>query len=534
MKLLNRILILPLALSVQLILFPVAASADAWAPPQVGSPGNYGFSVADGSLITGNSILSAMSKSTVDPTGPSQQILCNGGYTATGPCKFDSPGTTLNGQVFLPVCITSTQTNCLDTMSIGTSASTMVKSTYVSMTDGPKVVGDPVRGLPDGSTTGLWTNPTLNSGGTSTYATNLMLNVGFSNGHYVLSDFNAVVLPYKTITGNPQFYKAPQDLQTAYNNGTPMTGEQGGYPGCAWTAEGVCGRIQDFSSGTVVSMTIRLSSSIGGWFKARMQGPSISVSKFDSTSNLITVSGQSVDVPAITFETPVVGADSATSKFFSFVNLSATNPSGWIFFSDQAQALSAVNYVRTYIKDTSSGSVNMWSFGSIPATGNACLTNTSAVLGVVSTNAMVYNSSFPAFSNGTLSYQVAGMHYMTDGTLTNGIYDMVMSDSVAICMYKFTNAPISGSVSITSDSSGGQNVATTSVSDIGGWVHLAAYNFQFSNPVITVKLTQESQPSVIVAPPAKTTITCVNIKNKKLIKKITAVKPVCPSGFKKV
>jgi len=176
----------------------------------------------------------------------------------------------------------------------------------------------------------------------------------------------------------------------------------------------------------------------------------------------------------------------------------------------------------------------MWSFGSIPATGNSCLTNTSAVLGVVSTNAMVYNSSFPTFSNGTLSYQVAGMHYMTDGTLTHGIYDMVMADSVARCLYKFTNAPISGSVSITSDSSGGQNVATTSVSDIGGWVHLAAYNFQFSNPVITVKLTQESQPPVIVAPEVKSTITCVNLKNKKLIKKITAVKPVCPAGYKKV
>jgi hypothetical protein len=146
---------------------------------------------------------------------------------------------------------------------------------------------------------------------------------------------------------------------------------------------------------------------------------------------------------------------------------------------------------------------------------------------------MAYDGSVPSFANGFLTYNVAGMHYMPDGvTPVQGTYDMVMADSVARCLYGFSNAPISGTISVSEDN-GVQNVATTTVSDVGGWVHLAAYGFNFSNPVITAKLTQAA-PVVIAAPSKTTSITCVNVKNKKLIKKITAMKPVCPAGYKKV
>jgi tRNA(Ile2) C34 agmatinyltransferase TiaS len=126
------------------------------------------------------------------------------------------------------------------------------------------------------------------------------------------------------------------------------------------------------------------------------------------------------------------------------------------------------------------------------------------------------------------------MHYMPDAkTPVGGVYDMVMADSVARCLYGFSNAPISATISVSESSGGEKSVATTSVSDAGGWLHLAAYNFQFSNPTITAKLTQAA-PVIIVAPAKTTTITCINLKNKKLTKKITAVKPVCPAGYKKV
>jgi len=68
-------------------------------------------------------------------------------------------------------------------------------------------------------------------------------------------------------------------------------------------------------------------------------------------------------------------------------------------------------------------------------------------------------------------------------------------------------------------------------------LYLKANNFEFSSPVIKVKLSQEADPlatptpSASAKPAVKTaTITCVKGKTSK---KVTAVKPKCPAGFKK-
>jgi hypothetical protein len=64
------------------------------------------------------------------------------------------------------------------------------------------------------------------------------------------------------------------------------------------------------------------------------------------------------------------------------------------------------------------------------------------------------------------------------------------------------------------------------VSQKDEWIHLGAYGFGFSSPTLKVKFTQAAAPVVA----KKTTITCVKGKT---TKKVTAVKPTCPTGFKK-
>jgi hypothetical protein len=87
-------------------------------------------------------------------------------------------------------------------------------------------------------------------------------------------------------------------------------------------------------------------------------------------------------------------------------------------------------------------------------------------------------------------------------------------------------------------------VATTVIGERKGWLYLQAKNFEFSAPIIKAKLTQEvvvePTPTPTANPTAtptkkpvvakKTTITCVKGKT---TKKVTAVKPTCPTGFKK-
>jgi hypothetical protein len=71
-------------------------------------------------------------------------------------------------------------------------------------------------------------------------------------------------------------------------------------------------------------------------------------------------------------------------------------------------------------------------------------------------------------------------------------------------------------------------VATTVVNEKNGFFRMGAYGFGFSSPTIKMKITQAG--SIAKAGAAKITITCVNGKK---AKKVTAVKPVCPAGFKK-
>jgi hypothetical protein len=98
-------------------------------------------------------------------------------------------------------------------------------------------------------------------------------------------------------------------------------------------------------------------------------------------------------------------------------------------------------------------------------------------------------------------------------------------------------SPIGATISIVSET-GEPNIATTLVREKDGFLNLAAYNFTFSSPTVRVKLTQEAAPAPTPSPVAtvkpatakKATITCVKGKTSK---KVTAVNPVCPKGYKK-
>ena len=77
--------------------------------------------------------------------------------------------------------------------------------------------------------------------------------------------------------------------------------------------------------------------------------------------------------------------------------------------------------------------------------------------------------------------------------------------------------------------SGEKSVATTTVSEKDGWLRMAAYGFTFSNPTLKVKLTQDSNSNAATSG-VKTSVTCVKGKT---TKKVSAVSPKCPAGYKK-
>lgn len=190
-------------------------------------------------------------------------------------------------------------------------------------------------------------------------------------------------------------------------------------------------------------------------------------------------------------------------------------------------------------KDKAAAMPTQWRLGTMTDNGSGpvreCLDKEKTLAGVVTTNSTMYIDGPPVFKEDTLDYKVASTHYEADGTtLFKGTYELIMSSTVARCIYKFTSAPISATVSITSES-GEANTATTVISEKNGWLKLGAYGFTFSSPTVRVKLTQEvaapePTPSVKPVVVKKKTITCVKGKTSK---KVTAVKPKCPSGYRK-
>jgi hypothetical protein len=211
------------------------------------------------------------------------------------------------------------------------------------------------------------------------------------------------------------------------------------------------------------------------------------------------------------------------------------------------------------IKDTAAAAPTAWYFrnesGNI---GGQCVDAQSQITGLVTTNATVFVPGPPSFneSEGSLDYKVLAPHSLPDGSIFKGTYDLLISSALARCIYKFTNAPIKATVSVVSDA-GVTQVVTTTISEKDGFIRLSANGFTFSNPTIKVKLTQDvvvvptptptptSTPAPVVTEvPAptptpsptvkavvkKTTITCMKGKT---AKKVTAIKPVCPTGYKK-
>jgi hypothetical protein len=136
-------------------------------------------------------------------------------------------------------------------------------------------------------------------------------------------------------------------------------------------------------------------------------------------------------------------------------------------------------------------------------------------------------------------------HLTSKGEVFKGTYDLKIKSDIARCIYGFSKAPIQAALSVLSED-GTTQTATYTVNERDGWLSLSANGFTYSSPVIQVKLSQAQPPaptpSITPEPelttqaapkllPKKVTITC---QKGKLQKKVSAAKPTCPKGYKKI
>jgi hypothetical protein len=289
-----------------------------------------------------------------------------------------------------------------------------------------------------------------------------------------------------------------------------------------WTDGAMSGIQYDFHADTSLQITVHMSKEPNGWFKARMKDMDVQILPLDSKNNRLIIRGGSVSTPNFAVVRRAANLDATEEKLASDFGYSK----GAVMADPaQPQIFDYVNYWRVYLKDIASQSTTSWSIESTTwSSDNSCLQDKTRVLGIVATNAMGYDGSAPKFVDGFLNYRVTGFHFAADGVTPNlGTYDLLMRSDAARCLYGFSNAPVSATVSITG-ADGASNIATTVVTEKDGWLKMKAAGFTFSEKNIKLKIIQSASVA------KKTTIICVKGK---VSKKVTAAKPKCPAGFKK-
>jgi hypothetical protein len=387
-------------------------------------------------------------------------------------CATNDPKKNLFGWSVLPHCSIATSDFCLESVQFGNLEVPMAPATYIGAAKTGlyqvTVPGDGRRNYIEGGTTPLFEAPGIaHAGGTANYAVAVRLSqhYDYDQRKYVTTDMTASVIPY--LSNRPDSHN------------------------CAFRDGDVCADGVDFAEGTRVALSFRVPTSIGGWFSGRMKAPDLAVSSFAPGINTISISAQPVAVSAM--------ALARDQKSFTRKETMWLNNNGWWGFKgaratganpSQGDIFEFVDFYRPLVGDTSAGSDTVWNMSTRGSGGGStCLADKSKVLGIVTTNSLGYSGESPEFSGGFLNYKVAGLHYQPDReTLVQGSYDLVMRSETARCLYGFSNAPLSATISVTGGAD--KTIATTVVSEKNGWLKMAAYGFTFSNKTIKVKVTK--------------------------------------------
>jgi hypothetical protein len=467
-------------------------------------------------------------------------------------------GRNLRSVSFLPPCSASIDVNCILSLYAVDESGKKLEGTfnrYVSEGSSHEYPANPKYNLPQGKGQGsIWNIPGLkNSAGNEDYYLGAYFESWASYGggrifeNFYPSRMITTVSPVETRLG--AFGRnTPLDSTQKSNDGSPNGGvgysnssQDQSWSDCVVTEVGKCYLPVDFPTGYRFGVTLKLGATLKGWFHGRIYKPTINVST-DKTggAEVITIEAQPVAVPTIKEKIPTESLSTELRSFLS--NNEVGNGFGYVIPESSGEA--AFNQAKLWIpmvKDKATTSHTYWAVRTLeqindPIIAN-CTKSDGALSGVVTTNALVYHSGPPSFDKSTqnLDYKVLSTHYASNGDVAKGTYDLIMSSTVARCIYGFTNAPISASLTILSED-GSPQVATQTINEKNGWLTLSAAGFTYSSPTIAVKLTQEKSAVATPTPTAPAwaqgtkKITCVKGKTKKTV---SGFNPKCPSGYKK-
>jgi len=471
----------------------------------------------------------------------------------------------INGDLVIPPCYTAADRVCIEGLEVGAEGKPLEKAVLDHELTTNKTPADAKLGLPAGGSASIWNAPSLaHQGNALSYAVivtqtyQLDKRIAGSSQKFGPWSFDAKVIPVNMEKGRYcgfKFIEVKNDrFEGDVNFGPQMAGDGCDfnlpYNECILTEQGFCAVPAQFLPNTRVALTLRMDSRVTGWLFGRMKDVDVAITSLDANNNKLRVEATSVNLLSGT-------ASVAKKDLIKYPDLYAYLKSRDLGLGDMKFEDYLALPGRAWMGDIPVSDFDTfkvweqlikpnpednwrWNFGS-NSDKYKCAEQigTDKLLGLVTTNAPIYASGAPAFTDGSLSYKVAGLHVKADGTLFKGSYDLAIRSDFARCLYGFSNAPIRASVSVLSSDGSTQNVATELVTEKNGWMTLSAKNFTFSAPTIKVKLIQDKplgstkekskQSAPIVKSVAKLkVIVCVKGK---MIKKVSGSNPKCPTGY---
>ncbi len=565
---------------------PIFDANEGWTTPvEAQTPGNMAALFIDNSHLSRPGV-SYLVHSGLNPSQSSVDPTCES--TDDTKCNFSS----YSFLATIPTCVSAADVNCLAEVGAIDSNGTKVVgsfSRYLPDKAQNEYVGNPSWNLPSGTGASLFTLPGVDNLAGNSYL--VAVNMGGVGSRVAgqeginLLDFSASIVPVQLIevgdlfanTGCPLTPRIcnPGVIKLTRPDGTVTWGLSGGTGGagkysCAGISwrENICAQKQAFPANYRFYIKVRLTLMPTGWLHGRISDPNIEITSDGKVSEL-TVTANPIKVPLVYKRYQWNEMPAALQKLYDPTRGSYVG-GNWSYSQRLLSATDSLDPLKRsmtsspppyennamdelvswlpFVDDKATAMPSYWSVRSLSGNelrnANACFTNPKQLNGIVTTNSTQYSAGPPEFnkSEGFLNYKVASPHFASSGEAFKGSYDLAMRSDVARCIYGFSKAPVSAKVSVVS-ADGTPQIATTVFSESNGWVYLKARNFEFSAPSVRVKLEQDAPAPVVTATPepTKTPVAVANAKKVtikcvkgKMTKKVTALKPVCPAGFKKV
>ncbi len=460
----------------------------------------------------------------------------------------------LSYNAYIPVCDNAESRNCIEDFWLVFNGSKLRPKldSYMPTFSPLHFKEDFAANLPEGKSSSIWriNDPQLGQSDLLfSVSAVFSSNMSSAQRRFGKPNISVVIDPVEKVSGN---YSIPEASKNA------MGWSVGGclQEGCGTNNIGFCAAIDlnlcakriNNIEGIRYGVKIRISDPPITWVHGRLLNAEF--------TTLSAISGATWSIEAEPTTLPVTSGWISNADYLEKMNIKLPRPeeTSWTGpLSSGTQAITDFNKWLPFMGEKAQALQKRWSVGSIYSgqTFNGkyleeCV-KPNAIAGVVMSNATVYQGEPPSWNSRdfTLDYKVAAPHFTPTGKEFQGNYQLRINSDFARCIYGLKNVPLTATVSVIGNE-GVSKIATSSISMDADWINFNVSGFTFSTPTIKVQLAEAKKDVVEVSPvevataPAlepviskvnkKTSITCVKGK---VTKKVTAVKPKCPAGYKK-